>query len=275
MFKILIIMIFSYFIFEIIIRYLININLLHPKRISDNFKYEHSKNDINEVTITVQKKPKVTLFCYHKKNPGTKKYLLFFGGNASYMVQNSELINDLSKNYSVFVPDYRGYGKSTGNPNYNNIVSDGILVFNYLITNLNINHEDIAVGGMSLGGAVASQVVYNISKKYLINSLILINTFSSLFDAVISIKNNIPIVKNIPELIIKLLTYNIFNTSEYLKHICKKNIKITILHNKYDEMFSVSHPMKNYNVIKHNEQNKLHISDVGGHNTVPNMELLA
>lgn len=88
-----------------------------------------------------------------------KKTLLFCHGNAhniSGRLETIQLFNRLGIN--VFIFDYRGYGKSEGQPSEEGTYSDAKGAWNYLINEQNTSPGDIVIMGRSLGGAIAAQL---------------------------------------------------------------------------------------------------------------------
>jgi fermentation-respiration switch protein FrsA (DUF1100 family) len=85
--------------------------------------------------------------------------LLFCHGNAgniSHRLENVRLLAD--RNLSVFIFDYRGYGKSNGKPSVPGIYQDGLAAYDYLRGERHIHPEQIIPFGRSLGGAVALEI---------------------------------------------------------------------------------------------------------------------
>ncbi len=245
-------------------RCMINSELLNKMYVPVD-KNDLMKYNIEHVKI---KHEGETLSCYLKKN--TDKYLLFFGGNETYASQELELINNLSKNYSVIMMDYRGYGESTGDSDYNNIVTDGIAVFHYLTNEMKVSSNNIIIGGLSLGGAVACQITHDLIKYENIGGLILISTFSSLGDmANLLIRQKYH--NNNFESIINMITYDVLNTNNNLKYIDNK-CKILIVHNGKDTLIPITQAMRNYNAISNT--NKFHIVKTGNHCDFPDIDLL-
>lgn len=96
------------------------------------------------------------------------------GGNISHRIPLIKMF--LQKNISVLAYDYQGYGRSEGNPSIENILADGLSVYDYLTKQRNVEPEKIIVYGESLGGAVTSHIATN--RK--VGAIILQSAFSSL-----------------------------------------------------------------------------------------------
>jgi len=85
--------------------------------------------------------------------------ILWFHGNAGNIadrVENARLLYD--RGLSVFLVDYRGYGKSEGQPSEKGIYKDGQAAYDYLVSTRGIAPEDLIIFGRSLGSVVAVRV---------------------------------------------------------------------------------------------------------------------
>ncbi|MEG4393584.1 alpha/beta fold hydrolase [Microcoleus sp. BROC3] len=83
--------------------------------------------------------------------------VLYLHGNASNVGANVEHANRFHRlGLSVFVMDYRGYGKSQGDfPSESQVYEDAQLAWDYLVKQRGINPNQIYIYGHSLGGAIA------------------------------------------------------------------------------------------------------------------------
>lgn len=108
--------------------------------------------------------------------------LLFFHGNAGNITNRLESIkifNDLG--LSVFIVDYRGFGKSKGYPSLKGVGLDARAAWSWLTVEKNKNPNTIIVFGRSLGGAIAIDLVSDVKPA----ALIIESTFASLADMVL------------------------------------------------------------------------------------------
>jgi uncharacterized protein len=69
---------------------------------------------------------------------------------------------------SVFVFDYRGYGRSGGHPNEPGVYSDARAAYRRLTADKSIAPDDVVVFGESLGAAVALQLATEVTPRALI-----------------------------------------------------------------------------------------------------------
>lgn len=103
--------------------------------------------------------------------------LLFFHGNAGNLSNRIDSIAIFhSLRLSVFIIDYRGYGKSEGKPTIPGVGLDARAAWKWLTEEKKIPAERIVVFGRSLGGAVAMELM----REAVPRALILESTFSSL-----------------------------------------------------------------------------------------------
>jgi uncharacterized protein len=92
-------------------------------------------------------------------NSGLGLTLLWFHGNAGNITHRLENLRDLLElGIDVFIFDYRGYGRSDGEPDEHGIYKDGIAAFDYLTAEKGILPDRIVLFGRSLGTAVAVEV---------------------------------------------------------------------------------------------------------------------
>jgi uncharacterized protein len=92
-------------------------------------------------------------------NSGPGLTLLWFHGNAGNITHRLENLRDLLElGIDVFIFDYRGYGKSEGEPSESGIYKDGIAAYDYLINEKGLASDKIVLFGRSLGTAVAVEV---------------------------------------------------------------------------------------------------------------------
>ncbi len=105
--------------------------------------------------------------------------LLFFHGNAgniSHRLESIRIFHDLG--LSVFIIDYRGFGRSDGSVGEAGTYEDARAAYRFLVEKENIVPENIVFFGRSLGGAVA----VDLATEFLPRGLILESCFPSLAD---------------------------------------------------------------------------------------------
>lgn len=108
--------------------------------------------------------------------------LLMFHGNAGNIGHRVPIAGVLDKHIGVsyLMLQYRGYGKSTGNPDEVGLNIDATAGLNYIRNRKDLKGNGIVVYGQSIGGAVGTQLVLREQEKGDIKGLILENTFLSI-----------------------------------------------------------------------------------------------
>jgi pimeloyl-ACP methyl ester carboxylesterase len=84
-------------------------------------------------------------------NQGKPKAIVYFGGNAEQISGNIHLFESTLHEYSVYLVDYRGYGKSAGKPTEDGLFSDALFIYDQIKS----EHSSISTIGRSLGSGVA------------------------------------------------------------------------------------------------------------------------
>ncbi len=113
-------------------------------------------------------------------NPGSRRVLLFFHGNAGNISHRRESIAQFHRlGLNVFIIDYRGYGESQGRPSELGLYRDARAAWRYLTEDRGHAPSDIVVFGRSLGGVVAAKLASEVRP----GGLILESSFSSAKDA--------------------------------------------------------------------------------------------
>lgn len=107
---------------------------------------------------------------------GSRRVLLFFHGNAGNIADRGDSLAIFHRlGLNVFIFDYRGYGRSEGEPNEAGLYRDAAAAWRYLTEQRGFAASDIVLFGRSLGGAVAAKLASEHSPA----GLILESTFSS------------------------------------------------------------------------------------------------
>ncbi|MEM6391619.1 MAG: alpha/beta hydrolase [Planctomycetota bacterium] len=85
--------------------------------------------------------------------------VVYFHGNAElidYQAWHAGLYREMG--YSVLLVEYRGYGRSAGQPSEAGIVSDAVWFLSQVSERAWVDHDRLVVHGRSIGGSVAVQV---------------------------------------------------------------------------------------------------------------------
>tara|TARA_R110002124_G_scaffold286871_2_gene468989 strand:- start:43 stop:915 length:873 start_codon:yes stop_codon:yes gene_type:complete len=133
--------------------------------------------DYVESTLTVE--DTIKIYTYQFRPTGENKANIFLvhgaGGNVS---SYRNLIKPLTENgFAVYALDWRGYGKSTGVPNYKGVMKDTEIAFQDFIKKTTKDSLKTIVYGMSLGGPMAIKITKDNQNR--VNLLVLDGTVES------------------------------------------------------------------------------------------------
>lgn len=158
------------------------------------------------------------MHCLWIKN-NSKKVILYFHGNTGNVRRAAYQADRFNaNNYDVFIPDYRGYGKTKGvNTSNKQLLSDATKAYAFL--KQHYAEKDILIIGYSLGSGMASYVAGNASPWH----LILVAPFTSLVD----IKDQF--LWMFPDFLLK---YKLSN-KDHLKAV---TCPVTLIHGTEDEV---------------------------------------
>jgi dipeptidyl aminopeptidase/acylaminoacyl peptidase len=110
------------------------------------------------------------------RTPGPAPAVLYFGGRSEEVSWVARDAGTLFPGMTVLAMNYRGYGRSHGEPAEELMVSDGKVLFNWLAEHGRVDPARIAVVGRSLGSGVAIQV----AQERPAHSVVLITPYDSL-----------------------------------------------------------------------------------------------
>lgn len=81
--------------------------------------------------------------------------------------------------YSLFIADYRGFGRSTGTPDLDGVHADALAMIDTLARDPSRSGEGIIIVGQSIGAAIALHAAATTPHRHLIRALVIDSPFSS------------------------------------------------------------------------------------------------
>ncbi len=120
-----------------------------------------------------------------------KRTILYCHGNGEHLAFNAELAATLrdALQASVFMFDYRGYGRSEGKPDEAGCIADGDAAQHWLANRMQIKPDEVILMGRSLGGAVAIALAAKNGAKLLIAE----NSFTTMPDVAAALYPWLPV----------------------------------------------------------------------------------
>lgn len=101
----------------------------------------------------------IRLFGWYVEARDSQGVLLWCHGNAGNIIHRLENLAELYRvGISVFLFDYRGYGRSQGTPSEEGVYQDALAAAEYLVRSKRVKPERLVLFGRSLGAAVAAEV---------------------------------------------------------------------------------------------------------------------
>jgi len=101
---------------------------------------------------------------HHHRSAESRGLVIHFHGNAQNMTSHVMYVKWLTdEGYDVLTFDYRGYGKSSGNPTQMGLYIDGHAVIHHALKLPRYTSKDLFIVAQSLGGAVAIPIVANVN----------------------------------------------------------------------------------------------------------------
>ncbi|MEF8795082.1 MAG: alpha/beta fold hydrolase [Salinivenus sp.] len=96
---------------------------------------------------------------WHLTQPDARATVLFFGGNGFYLVQSRSHLRALTRpSANAFLWDYRGYGRSDGEPSVAAFRQDALTIYDHLVEERGVPPDQLLVWGHSLGSFLATHV---------------------------------------------------------------------------------------------------------------------
>lgn len=177
-----------------------------------------------------QSKDGTQLHGWYLPAENSKGLILFYHGNAENISSHFLNLAWITRfNYDVFIFDYRGYGRSGGNPHPEGIYYDSLAALEYA-QKLNRTNR-LIVYGQSLGGNIAFRAVQDSSVK--VDELILDSTFLSYQDMAFEKLTEIwPLIPFSP------LAYLLFNDHYASARGIDKlqSMRSLVIHGEYDKI---------------------------------------
>ncbi len=138
--------------------------IFKPEKLAPDFKYKYD-TPFEELFFDVAPGVSINGLHFYCKEP--KGLILYFHGNSRSIKGWAKYARDFYRfHYDVVLVDYRGFGKSTGKRNENEMLSDMQFVYQELLKKCAEHH--ILVYGRSMGSGFATKIAADNSPRYLI-----------------------------------------------------------------------------------------------------------
>lgn len=131
---------------------------------------------VREVRLTTEDDETIQSFLFKHSDDQDRPFVIYFHGNAGNVYHRFDYgITLYNMDFDVLLVSYRGYAKSSGQPDEDGIYLDGETAINYVTDSLGIKELNLTIIGRSLGTTVA--VENAIGKNF--NAVILVTPLTS------------------------------------------------------------------------------------------------
>jgi len=173
----------------------------------------------------------------------SKATVLFLHGNAENISTHMYSVAWLAlQGYSVFMLDYRGFGKSSGYPGLPNIFNDVDAAAHWLSKKDSVNSKPVYLMGQSIGASIAATWVTRNKNQDLFNAVVLDAPFGS-WPSIAKTAMS----KQWQTWILLPGCFLIPSKWDANKHIHKLNLPLLVIHSKDDSIIPLKEPQSIYN----------------------------
>ncbi|NOU39001.1 MAG: alpha/beta fold hydrolase [Ferruginibacter sp.] len=221
--------------------------IFKPEKLKQDFVYNY---DIPFKELFFDVEPGVRINGLHFTVPKPLGLVLYFHGNTRSIKGWAKYAKDFLKfKYDVVLVDYRGFGKSTGKRNENDMLKDMQFVYDTLTVQYAEQH--LIVYGRSLGSGFAAKIASDNTPRYLILD-------SPYFSFAKATERFLPIIP------MKYILRYKLRTDKWIKHV---NCHTYIIHGTKDFIIPISNSEK-LQALNPKKITLLRIEG-GGHNNLP------
>jgi uncharacterized protein len=131
--------------------------------------------------VWFRSKDDTKLHGWYVPNPDARRLVVYCHANGEHVADQANLMCRLQSilQATLFVFDYRGYGRSRGKPFERGCIADGVAAQRWLADREGVATDEIVLMGRSIGGAVATAMAAEQGAK----ALLLEHTFSRMTEA--------------------------------------------------------------------------------------------
>jgi len=151
--------------FEPFTEYLQKKALFQPTKLADDYAFSFD-HPFEELFLDTPDGARINLLRFPSDRKPSRGVVLYFHGNRDNLQRWGNMHTDFTtRGFDFVAPDYRGYGKSTGEPNERTYYEDARLVYDWLLA----DHlaGSIVLYGRSLGTAMACYLAAHVRARKL------------------------------------------------------------------------------------------------------------
>jgi len=142
--------------------------IFQPDELPLNYQFVFDKT-YRELFINTTDNEKLNALLFQTDLP-LKGLVIYFHGNADNLQRWGKFYSDFtSRGYDILMPDFRGFGKSTGQPDEQKFYQDAQLIYEHIFDVADkYKKSEVIIYGRSLGCAVASNLATKVEAQKVI-----------------------------------------------------------------------------------------------------------
>ena len=210
--------------------------LFHPVPLPGDYNFKFNV-PYKEVNIAINERDTLNLVQFTTGDTAPKGVVLYFHGNRGNVTRYEKYVKNFTGHgYEVWIPDFPGYGKTTGKLTEDNMNMEAKEV--YKLAHSRFSAENIIIYGKSLGTGVAA----NTAAKMPCRRLILETPYYSIPDLFRSYAPIYPV---------KRMSHFKFPVGEYLEEV---SAPVTIFHGTSDDVIPYRLALKLKKALKASDE---------------------
>jgi pimeloyl-ACP methyl ester carboxylesterase len=221
--------------------------IFKPEKLPQDFIYKYDA-PFREINFDIEPGVRINGLHFFVEKP--LGLVLYFHGNTRSIKGWGKYAKDFYRyKYDVVLVDYRGFGKSTGKRNEEDMLNDMQVVYETLTANMPEDH--IIVYGRSIGSGFACKIASDNKPRYLILD-------SPYFSFIKAVKRFLPLMPG------KWVLQYHLRTDKWIRHV---NCHTYIIHGTKDWLI----PIKHSEALQKINPGKITLIRIhgGGHNNLP------
>ena len=128
--------------------------LFHPEKLPADYKFSF-KQSFKEVQIPVNKTDTISIIQFYPQDSVRKGLIVYYHGNLKNVLHYATSVSFFTdRGYEVWMPEYPGYGKSTGERNEKKLYDQAWLIQKMAMSKY--RGDSIIIYGRSLGTGIAA-----------------------------------------------------------------------------------------------------------------------
>ncbi|MER3498988.1 MAG: alpha/beta hydrolase [Chitinophagaceae bacterium] len=140
--------------------------IFHPEPLPPDYRYSFDA-PFKEINLAINKEKNLSIVQFIVPDSVCKGVVLYFHGNRKNILRYADYASNFTKNnYEVWMIDYPGFGKSTGERTEQILYDDALRL--YKMARVRFSPDSIIIYGKSIGTGIACQLASVLDCRHLI-----------------------------------------------------------------------------------------------------------